>query len=227
MDNNLISVIVPVYNGEAFVTDAITSILRQDYQPLELLVVDDGSTDHSAALIKDLDPAVQVIGQDNMGTSVARNRGVAASRGDWLAFLDADDLWTPGKLVRQASLLEEDPSLDVVWGHVQEFSGAVPPDPDPSRATPAQHPGTMLIRRTAFDRVGGFSEKFQGSEVLEWMTRVLHGGLKSLILPEVMMFRRIHACNKGKVGGYSKHEYLHVLKRHLDRKRSVNQAVAG
>ena len=97
MDKPLVSVIVPVYNGEHYLSFAIHSILRQDYHPSEVIVVDDGSTDNSANIARSF-KEVRYIHQSNQGVAMARNVGIAAARGEFIAFLDADDLWTPNKL---------------------------------------------------------------------------------------------------------------------------------
>src|SRR5436305_1029668 len=95
LDNNqpMISVIIPVYNGERYLGEAIESVLAQSYHWLEIILVDDGSTDGSATVAKQFSPAVQVVRQPNLGAGAARNRGIALAQGEFLAFLDADDLW--------------------------------------------------------------------------------------------------------------------------------------
>lgn len=219
-DFGLISVIVPVYNGEAFIAQAIESILAQEYEPLEIIVVDDGSTDQTAAVVQQFGARVQYHAQANSGSSAARNCGVGLAQGAWLAFLDADDLWTPGKLQKQTTIMQKDPTVELVWGHVQEFTGNPPAKPDPATVVPGHHPGTMLIKRSAFSKVGAFDTAFQTTEVVEWMSRALQVNLNQVMLPDVLMYRRLHQTNKGRNGRYSRYEYLHVLKQHLDRQRS-------
>lgn len=100
-----VSVVIPCYNGERFLSEAVASALGQTRPPLEVIVVDDGSTDRSAELAMSLGPTVRVIRQSNQGESVARNRGIDEARGEWIAFLDADDSWMPGKLEQQVVAL--------------------------------------------------------------------------------------------------------------------------
>jgi hypothetical protein len=102
-DEVRISVVIPCYNGAAFLADTLASVVAQTYQPWEILVVDDGSTDASAEVAASFGPRVRVIRQTNQGESVARNRGIDEARGDWVAFLDADDLWDTTKLACQAA----------------------------------------------------------------------------------------------------------------------------
>lgn len=96
-----VSVIIPVYNGAAHLGETLRSALAQTVLPLEILVIDDGSNDQSAALAESFGPPIRVIRQENRGEAAARNRGIDTARGDWIAFLDADDLWEPEKLARQ------------------------------------------------------------------------------------------------------------------------------
>ena len=98
-----VSVVIPTYNRAGFVREAIASVLEQDYPDVELIVVDDGSCDDSAAVVGSFGPAVQYLWQENRGVSAARNRGVAASTGGLIAFLDSDDLWLPRKVSEQVA----------------------------------------------------------------------------------------------------------------------------
>jgi glycosyltransferase involved in cell wall biosynthesis len=110
----LISVIVPVHNGEDFLEDAVASIHRQDYCPLEIVIIDDGSTDGTAGLAATLGNDIHWIYQQHRGPSAARNAGIVMSHGEFIAFLDADDLWPPGKLQAQVELLLASPAADIV-----------------------------------------------------------------------------------------------------------------
>lgn len=116
----LISVMIGVYNGAAYLGEAIDSVLAQDYRPLELIVVDDGSDDGSGDVARQY-PEVRCVSQERRGAGAARNAGVELAGGDFFAFLDADDRFTPGKLARQMEALAADPALEAVFGHVREF----------------------------------------------------------------------------------------------------------
>lgn len=110
------SVIIAVYNGAATIARAIDSVLAQSHAPLELIVVDDGSGDNTAEVVRGYGERVRYLYQQNAGVSAARNAGVRAARGEWLAFLDADDWYYPDRLRWHASLLARDPSLDFLTG---------------------------------------------------------------------------------------------------------------
>lgn len=103
-----VSVVIPCYNGAAYLREAIDSVLRQTVAPLELLVINDGSTDDSAEVAGSYGPPVRVVSQENRGLAATRNRGLDEARGDWVAFLDADDVWEPNKLEMQLAALEPD-----------------------------------------------------------------------------------------------------------------------
>ncbi len=116
MQGPLVSVIVPVYNGERYLTKTIQSVLTQDYQPIEIIVVDDGSTDRTAEIVR-AQPNIHYIYQNNRGVSAARNTGIAAAQGEFLAFLDADDMWVPQKLSVQVSYLTQHPDVGFVYAY--------------------------------------------------------------------------------------------------------------
>ncbi|MBV1922382.1 MAG: glycosyltransferase family 2 protein, partial [Pseudomonadales bacterium] len=120
-----ISAIVPTYNNANFIEDAINSILVQSHSVDEIIIVDDGSTDNTAAVIdaitKKTTHKIIYIQQDNQGPSSARNRGIEAASGDWLAFLDADDLWTPEKITLQLEALEREPQLKLIAADMSEI----------------------------------------------------------------------------------------------------------
>lgn len=221
-----ISVIIPVYNGERYLNEAIESVLAQHYQPLEIIVVDDGSTDGSVAVAQRFYPAVQFIQQPNLGASVARNRGVAVARGAFLAFLDADDLWVgKHKLQHQMGALATDPDLAMVFGQVEQFYSpelvetATLPALGDRHLLAGLHVGTMLIRRTAFEQIGPFAPQWQVAHFIEWYLRCQSIGLKSFVLPEVVMKRRIHTSNLGiRAHDRARQEYLRLAKAQLDRR---------
>lgn len=218
-----ISVIVPVYNGERFVGDALASILGQTLAPDEVCAVDDASTDETASVVARY-PRVRYLKQErNQGQAVALNRGVASTNGDWLAFLDADDVWVPNKLELQCRALDEDPELDVVYGLLRERvmgeQGALARRDGATH--PAQLPSAMLIRRAAFDAVGGFDGRFTLGSVVDWYARSREAKLRERILPDVLYERRIHGDNIGIRKASQRGDYLSVVKAALDRRRAA------
>jgi glycosyltransferase involved in cell wall biosynthesis len=222
----LISAIIPVYNGERYLAEAIRSILAQDYRPLEVIVVDDGSADVSADVARTFGPQVRVHVQPHAGVAAARNLGANFAEGVVLAFLDADDLWTEGKLSLQMAALREDEALDMVFGHVSQFYS---PDLDPAlreqiayarEVMPAYISGAMLIRRESFFRAGLFASEWRVGEFIDWYLRAQEKGLRTLMLADVVLLRRLHASNMGIRERGSRADYARILKAAMDRRRA-------
>lgn len=224
----LVSVIIPVYNAEKYLSEAIKSVLAQAYSPIEIIVVDDGSTDNSAIVAQQFGDRIQYLYQENSGAAMTRNRGVEQSHGDYLSFLDADDLWSKNKIKLQLAAFEKHPNLDIVFGHVQQFFS---PDLDretqqklhcPDTAIPGNTPSSMLVKSTAFQRVGLFSTQWRIGEPLDWYLRATELQLHMEMLPEVVLWRRIHKTNQGIYERHLMGSYAHILKASLDRRRTQN-----
>jgi glycosyltransferase involved in cell wall biosynthesis len=219
-----VSVIIPVYNGERFLLEALDSVLRQNYQPLELLVVDDGSSDQSAALAATL-PDVRVLRKEHSGLAATLNYGLAHANGELFAFLDADDRWLPGKLLRQVTELLDRSECDAVFAYVRQFAFMVESGTGRevfSPAQPAIHKSAMLIRRSSFLRAGSFSEESDRHDFLDWYARAALLGLQSYVIPEVLVERRIHDRNTGIQNTEIKYQrFLHTLRAALSQRRQV------
>ena len=221
----LVSCIVPVYNGERFLADAVTSILNQSYARVEAIVVDDGSTDTTPEVIAGFGSQLRAIRQANAGPGAARNRGIAIAKGTFLAFLDADDIWYPDKLARQMGRFQERPELEISFAQVRN----VPAFPDQPGSPPfdASHwpaipfsPCTLLARREAFERVGLYDPMLRRGEDTEWNVRMMMRGICYEVLPDVLLQRRIHDQNLTLQQVPSPEDVLTSLKSALDRRRT-------
>jgi glycosyltransferase involved in cell wall biosynthesis len=225
----LVSVVMPAYNAERYIGEAIESVLAQTYRPLELIVVDDGSTDGTRAAVERHSGVGRSLAQPNAGIGPARNAGVAVAKGELLAFLDADDLWPPDKLERQVAALRAEPRLDMVFGHAQQF-------PTPERAeeiertvsyvrepAPAYLAGAMLIRRAAFERAGPFPSHLELGEFVEWYLRAIDLGLTSAMHERVVLRRRLHDANQGVRMRGSKDDYVRIVRAALARRRGAGR----
>ena len=225
--NPLISVIIPVYNYERYLAQAIKSVLAQTYRPVEIIVVDDGSTDGSAEVAKRITSPVKYCFQHHSGIGAARNCGIHLAQGDFLAFLDADDLWMKDKLARQMKAFNDNPELDMVFGYARQFyspdlAKSMKEKVHYSRETmPAYGACTLLIKREAFLRVGFFATGWCVGEFIDWYLKAMELRLKSLMLPAVLMKRRVHGKNTVIRHTDSKTDYLHILKASLDRRRGA------
>ena len=211
----LVSAIIPVYNGETFLAEALASVAAQSLTELEIIVVDDGSTDRTRDMAQAFgDPRLRYFRQANAGASVARNHGVEVCRGEMLAFLDADDLWTPDKLRLQMASLERGDG-DMIFGNVEEFAS-------PAVTLPGASAVTLLMRRTAFERVGRFNADLRIGEFIDWYARAIDIGMKPAMLPQVLTRRRLHAHNQGRHNRSRMVEYARVMKLVLDRRRKTH-----
>lgn len=195
----LVSVIIPAFNAGAFIGEAIESILAQSHGAVEIIVVDDGSTDDTAAVAARHGGAVRVIRQTNAGPAAARNRGLTDARGAFVAFLDADDLW-PSHKIRAALLAFEDvPQAEVVLGHSQLFEidkdngkpifVASPVDTFPWSIAAA------MFRRSVFENVGPFDEDLRFGEDTDWFERAEHLRVNIRKIDDIGLLVRRHAAN--------------------------------
>lgn len=195
MTRPLVSVIVPVFNGAAFLREALDSLFAQSYEPFEAIVVDDGSEDDSAAIAESY-PIAACIRQENRGDAAARNTGIRASSGELIAFLDADDIVPPGKLDAQVGHLLAHPEVGCVLGR-QEW---INPPPWITRdAVYNDLDGipilSAVVRRSVFDEVGFFNETFETSSDMDLMFRMRERSIPIAIVDEVVLHRRFHGGN--------------------------------
>lgn len=226
-----ISVIVAVWNGERFVADAVRSALAQTRPPMEIVVVDDGSTDATASVIETLaaaHPSVRLVEQPtNTGPAAARNRAIAASTGSLLAPLDADDTWPADRLELMAAHLDAHPEVAIVLGQqdlVVEGDG-----PLPEWASLALGPGSggvpvptnsFLARRTVFEAIGAYAEDLRHGEDSDWFLRAREAGFAFTILDDLVLHRRLHDANLTLDADRQRHAMFDVLRRRVARRRS-------
>jgi glycosyltransferase involved in cell wall biosynthesis len=222
--NPLVTTIIPVYNGEKFLSQAIESVRGQNYAPLEIIVVDDGSTDGTADRIKNLGDDIHYIYQENRGPAAARNTGLKLARGEFIAFLDVDDLWPEGKLGSQVERLLQDPSLEIVTGRIQYIfldgtDDSLVRNLDGNNTVSSVNLGSALFRRSVFEKVGVFNETLQRGEDGDWFLRALEQDVSILILDEVTLYYRQHGKNITRGLGNRERGLFQILKKSLDRRR--------
>ena len=226
LQRGLVSVIIPTYNSAAYLPQAIASVLEQDFEDREVIVVDDGSTDDTPDAIRPFLRQVRYVRQENGGNAAARNRGVAEARGEWLAFLDADDLWLPGKLSRQLADLGDHPQARWSFTGAEKLlpcgtREAFPPDPPAGelwnslvRCQPfgASHSG-LMVQRSCFNEIGGFDETLRLSVDWDLFIRLAERfELRSL--PGVLVVHRLHSANTTKNAELRLSMYLACLRKH-------------
>ena len=211
-----VSVLIPAFNAERFLAEAIGSALSQD-SVREVIVVDDGSSDGTAQAARSF-AGITVVQRANGGIGAARNTAVAHADGDLFAFLDADDVWPDGRMAALKATLEREPTADAVFGRAVEF-GEGRQEAEPASA---QLAGTMLIRRAAYERVGGFREDVKVGEFVDWWARAQDAGLRAVFIDAIVLRRRIHTTNTGIVQASSRQDYARVLRAALQRRRGVS-----
>lgn len=222
----LVSIIIPVYNYEMYLAEAIQSALDQSFADTEVIVVNDGSSDSSGEIAQGFGDAITYVRQDRGGNGAARNLGVVTSGGDYLSFLDADDRWHPTKIEKEAGLLESNPQLDGVRSLVREFVSPELNDEQRQRIRSTHdvipgllHYGTM--RRTAFDRMGGFTTDLQLAVGVDFSARWADLGLESQLLEEVLVERRLHSSNNWARESTRHSDLAMAVKASLERRRKA------
>ena len=245
MNSPLISVVIPTLASHAgrptvgqvqqleldrarYVGDAIESVLGQTWLDRELIVVGNGPTEDTAEVVAGFGDRVRFGRAERQSVGSARNAGVALATGEFLSFLDDDDLWVEDKLSLQVKAFEASPELDAVYGHMEQFAS---PDLDEAeqarfrrldgKVVPATVAGTMLIRRAAFDRVGPFDESLRIGVEVDWYARLCEAGLRTAMLDTVVLRRRLHRSNSSVRFPGEQSERLRVLKQALDRRRAA------
>lgn len=222
----LVSVIIPVFNGERYLGQALTSVFRQTYPNLEVIVVDDGSTDQSRKILMDF-PTVKLIMQNNKGVALARNRGLEEARGEFIAFLDQDDRWVREKTIRQVRLLESQPELGFVLA--KQFLFLEPGTSAPAWCRPeflqTAHesfvPGVLLARRSAFQKLGNFNSSLLMGNDTDWILRAKDAGIKFAKMPDVLLEKRVHEGNESSRVELYRSDTLKLLRASLARKRNI------
>jgi glycosyltransferase involved in cell wall biosynthesis len=223
----LVSAIIPVYNGQRFLGEAIESVLNQTYGSIELIVVDDGSTDNTASIAKKFGPSVKYYYQSNRGTAAALNQGIDLAAGGFLAFLGADDHWTKDKTELQMAAFASNDKLDIVSGYVKQFFSPELNSSERSRIQyskklmPGQVIPAMLIKRSVFSHVGLFEIQWQVGAEMSWYLRAMELGVKMIVMPDLVLFRRIHKNNKGITKRHLIKQRVHILKASLERRRNA------
>jgi glycosyltransferase involved in cell wall biosynthesis len=224
--NPLVSVIIPVYNGAAYLRETMDSVLAQDYAPLEVLVVDDGSPDNSREILETYKDRVTILSQPNQGVAVARNTGLRSARGTYVTFLDQDDLWSRDKTTKQVARLEADPDVVYVLSRQKYF--LQPGVERPSWFRPqwlegdfvGYHLAAMLARREAFDRVGLLDTSYRYSDDVSWFFRAKDMNLPMKHLPEIALIRRVHESNNSGHVKKLQRELLMIVRQSIARQRS-------
>jgi glycosyltransferase involved in cell wall biosynthesis len=220
----MIAVVIPAYNAARFLPDSIASVRMQTAIELEVCVVDDGSTDDTAAVATSLGTDIHVVRQQNQGPAAARNAGVHATRAPFIAFLDADDTWPAGRLELLHRRLAADPALLIAMGQTQLVVPASSSVGAPlARSGAPWHApvfGSTLIRREAFIVVGEIDGALQPAEDMDWFIRARECAAPTVIVDETTLLYRVHDASLTSGADPIRRNMLLALKRSLDRRRA-------
>ena len=222
--NSLVSVIIPAFNAAAYLAESIRSVLSQDFPHIEIIVIDDGSTDSTLSVARQFGDVVRTVAGPHLGLAAARNRGIAISQGDLLLHLDADDLLTEGSITARVKALGS--AFDIITGRLEcFFSPDVREDVErrfilPEHTVHGHLPGTSIVRAASFRQFGLLDESFSVNADLDWWVRARDLGARIGTVDEVVVRRRIHGRNMSTL----RHSefaasQLRIIKSSLERKR--------
>jgi glycosyltransferase involved in cell wall biosynthesis len=221
----LVSAIVLAHDCERYIGEAIDSVRAQTHDNIELVFVDNGSADATRDVAESRGVDIRAQIEPNRGICPGRNVGLALARGDFIGFLDGDDVWEPDKTECQLDALRSDPAPDFVLGQVREFAS---PELTPEAAAalpvrPGSHEGrmitTMLAPRRTWNRVGPWSEEYIASDGLDWFLRAERAKLQGAAIDRLVLRRRIHGANTTLRHPEGRAEWAKLLKSRLDERR--------
>lgn len=225
-ENKLISVIIPTYNRANFLPEAIESVNNQNYQNLEIIIVDDGSTDNTKDVISTLnEPRIKYIYQENKGPAAARNTGIKKAKGEIIGFLDSDDLWPENKLNSQLSELIDNKNIEIIMGCskyilMDGVSELMINSKNDKKIVNFICLGSGLFRKSVFDKVGLFNKNLKYAEDHDWILRAKESKISIKVLDEITLYIRMHTNNMTHNRSLTKSYLIKALKLSIDRRKN-------
>jgi glycosyltransferase involved in cell wall biosynthesis len=230
-DMPLVSVVMPVFNGRRFLEASIGTLRRQDHAALEIIVIDDGSTDGSMEVLKALaaeEPRMRLLEQPHGGIASARNAALAITQADFVTFLDQDDCCPPGTIARQRTRLEREPELSVVVGRTL-ITASAHEMVDPLAVPADRHVYTFMLsaalfRRSVFERIGPFDAKYALADDLDFLLRLMEAGEPVALENELATVHRRHSEQATADHAATRREATLALSASLRRRRMRGEA---
>ncbi len=224
-ESPLVSVIIPLYNGSQFIEETLDSALAQDYAPFEIIVVDDGSTDDGADIVKKYPAPVRYLYRENQGNAAARNYGIRKGQGEFIALLDQDDLWEKHKIKTHVNYMLKNPEIYFTIAHFKYFlsPGVERPAWLRENLIKNQHadysPSSLVARKGIFDAVGYFNREFKTGSDSDWFFRARDMNIPMAVINEVLLYRRVHNSNQSIHVSQAHTEMLKLIRESIHRKK--------
>lgn len=221
-----VSVILPVYNAGSYLRESLESVFSQTLQPLEIIAINDGSTDNSLEILTEFGSQLRIVSRENQGISATLNEAIALAKGELIAFQDADDIWVLNKVEKQLEFLSTNPKKDACFGMIQQFiSPELPEEIKKTIFCPDEIQRgilkiTLMIRRAALDKVGLFDKKIHRGDFIDWFARAEELGISYEVLPELLAYRRLHRSGLSNQHQHEK-DLIKIAKAALDRRRNT------
>ncbi len=225
MGNQLVSIIIPAFNAEKYIKETLKSALGQTYKNIEVIVVDDGSTDKTAEMVKSFnDPRLIYIHQGNKGQSAARNAGIQKAKGEYIAFLDSDDLFLPQKIERQVEFLKNHPDCGLCYCKIYHFFSDKPQklfyNPVPNYSgfifdkfleNSVVNPLAAFLRKEYLDKYGGFKDDWRRCDEQYLWLKLAFNKVKFCYLDEILAYYRVNENSLSNQAVYLKETYEKIL----------------
>ncbi len=233
MSTPLASVVVPVRNGERFLREALDSVFAQTYRPLEVIVVDDGSTDTTPLVLEKYGDSVRVLVQSHQGLPASRNRGISLANGEYVSFLAHDDLFTPDKLELQIGYLLDHPEIQYTVSRIKFFlePGCAIPKGFRPELLEGNHvgriPEALVARRSLFESVGLFRTDLKIADDVDWFARCKDRGVPMAVLPQTLLHKRVHGTNLSSNVTANNAELLALLRDSIRRQHTSKEDTAA
>lgn len=219
-----VSCIIPVYNGEKYIVECIESVLNQTLAIAKVIVVNDGSDDSSSTLLEKFAHRIEVINKPHSGLSDTLNVGIKAAKSEYIAFLDADDIWAPTKTETQMEAINQK-GVEMCFCGMEQFLSPELTEEEKKKVKLGQtvikgySKITMIVRRDVFDRVGLFDVNISTGDFIEWYSRAMSEKVTHSFVDETLCRRRIHLSNFTRSDKSDKGDYATILRNHLLRMR--------
>jgi glycosyltransferase involved in cell wall biosynthesis len=222
MQKPLVTCIIPAFNGERYIESAIESVLNQTFKNIEIIIIDDGSTDNTPNLIEKFNGKIRYIRQSNSGSAVARNLGISKASGDFIGFLDSDDMWDKNKILFQLECFENNPGIEACLCNIKILNEKEKGILDDQYVIVTPYTVcSILIKTETVKKVGYFNVNLKFGEDTDWFMRIRKLDIPVKILKDTLVYARLHKDNlTNSFNVRSRDEIFSKIKNKLDERRN-------